>query len=93
MGGQTMSLSGGQTEAIYEIQVRGELDKSWENWFNGLDVTLAYRLGQPPTTILTAPMADQAALRGMLCKLWDMNLTLISVRCIQMGSRKEDEND
>jgi hypothetical protein len=68
---------------IYEIQVQGELDSDWEAWFNGLAVSRKYASGQPPTTILTGPVADQSALRGMLCKLWDLNLTLISVRRIK----------
>jgi hypothetical protein len=69
--------------AIYEIQVQGELDKGWEAWFNGLAVTLKYGSEQPPTTTLFGPVADQSALRGILCKLWDLNLTLISVRRIE----------
>jgi hypothetical protein len=78
--------------AIYEIQVQGELDPDWEAWFDGLAVTLTYASGQPLTTTLTGPVADQAALRGMLCKLWDLNLTLISVRRIEVDD-KEDEVD
>jgi hypothetical protein len=77
----------------YEIQVRGELDRDWEAWFNGLTVTLTYADEQPPTTTLIGPVADQAALRGMLCKLWDLNLTLISVRRIEADDKEENEND
>ena len=79
--------------AIYEIKVRGELDRGWASWFNGLDVTLTYSSEQPPTTILIGAVADQAALRGMLCKLWDLNLTLISVRRIEMNGEQEESND
>ena len=68
---------------VYEIRVRGELDRGWEDWFNGLSVTLGYTGEQRLTTTLVGPVADQAALRGMLCKLWDLNLTLISVRRIE----------
>ncbi len=74
-----MSLSHSYPRAIYEIQVQGELDQDWQQWFNGLTVTLAHGSEQPPTTTLIGPVADQAALRGVLCKLWDLNLTLISV--------------
>ena len=84
--------------AVYEIQVEGELDRSWEEWFSGLTISLESDSGQmaaaagstelpatsrPSTTTLTGPVADQAALRGMLCRLWDLNLTLISVRRIE----------
>jgi hypothetical protein len=75
-----------QPAATYEIQVQGELDQDWQQYFNGLAVTLAHERQQPVTTILTGPVADQAALRGMLCRLWDLNLTLISVRRVQAGS-------
>jgi hypothetical protein len=74
---------------VYEIQVRGELDRDWQQWFNGLDVTPAAPGEQPPTTVLVGPVPDQAALRGMLCKLWDLNLTLISLRRIDMDSEQE----
>jgi hypothetical protein len=66
--------------AVYEIQVQGELDQGWQQWFNGLDIALTNAGERQPTTTLLGPVADQAALRGMLCKLWDLNLTLISVQ-------------
>ncbi len=88
-----MSLSHSHPRAIYEIQVQGELDQDWQQWFNGLDVRLAYGSEQRPTTTLIGPVADQAALRGMLCKLWDLNLTVISVRRIAASGKKEKGND
>jgi hypothetical protein len=89
-----MSLSQKHPRAIYEIQVQGELDRSWESWFNGLAVTLTGNAAseQPPTTTLIGPVADQAALRGMLCKLWDLNLTLISVRRVEADGKEELKN-
>jgi hypothetical protein len=78
-----MRLTQNDPRAIYEIQVQGELDRRWETWFSGLAITLNLTCGQPPTTTLIGPVADQSALRGTLCKLWDLNLTLISVRCIK----------
>jgi len=88
-----MSSTYNHPRAIYEIQVQGVLDRGWENWFNGLAVTLTYTSEQPPTTTLIGSVADQAALRGMLCKLWDLNLTLISVRRIEADGKKEEDND
>ncbi len=88
-----MGSSYNHPRAIYEIQVQGELDRGWENWFSGLAVTLTYASEQPATTTLIGPVADQAALRGMLCKLWDLNLTLISVRRVEADDRKEQDND
>jgi hypothetical protein len=78
-----MTLTHNDPRRIYEIQVQGELDRGWEEWFSDLAVSLEYTAGQPPTTTLTGAMADQAALRGMLCKLWDLNLTIVSVQRIE----------
>jgi hypothetical protein len=88
-----MSSVDNHSQAIYEIVVQGELDESWQEWFNSLTVTLTCASEQSPTTSLVGPVADQAALRGMLCKLWDLNLTLISVRRIQTADKKEKAND
>ena len=87
-----MNLSHNHPRPIYEIQVQGELDQGWETWFDGLAVTLTYTSDQPPITTLLGPVADQSALRGMLCKLWDLNLTLISVRRIEANSEEEHEH-
>jgi hypothetical protein len=76
-------------QAIYEIEVQGELDKGWQQWFDSLTVR-STRVGeQQPTTILLCPVADQAALRGMLCKLWDLNLTLLSVHRVTEDEKEE----
>jgi hypothetical protein len=63
----------------YEIKVRGRLDESWSEWFDGMSIALEDESNGFPVTALTGPVADQAALRGVLVKLWDINLTLISV--------------
>jgi hypothetical protein len=88
-----MSSTDNRPRVIYEIRVQGALDRGWETWFNGLSVTLTHASEQLPTTTLVGPVADQAALRGMLCKLWDLNLTLISVRRIEADGKEECEND
>jgi hypothetical protein len=87
-----MSSTDNQVQAVYEIQVQGELDRGWEAWFNGLAVTLTHTSDQPHVTTLICPTADQAALRGMLCRLWDLNLTLISVRRVEANGKNEEDN-
>jgi hypothetical protein len=79
----------GQT---YEIQVQGELDRSWEIYFKGLAITLTHSSKSSITTLI-GPVADQPALRGLLCKLWDLNLTLIAVRRVEVERLKETGND
>lgn len=83
----TANPDGPQT---YRIVVRGRLDKSWALWFNNVSIDCAHPDDADLTT-LTGPMADQAALRGLLNKLWDLNLTLESVSRIHSaeGARQE----
>jgi hypothetical protein len=66
-------------QAGYEIRVEGELDEDWAEWLEGMRPTVEYGGGKARITRLAGPVADQAALRGILSKLWDLNLTLISV--------------
>ncbi|MGD8969742.1 MAG: hypothetical protein PVI07_19730 [Anaerolineae bacterium] len=70
----------------YQIKVRGRLDQQWSDWFNGLEVRVERAGDGTSTTTLTGPVADQARLRGIVSKLWDLNLTIISVN--RSGSEK-----
>lgn len=65
----------------YEIRVEGELDAGWSDWLTGMAVRIEHRGPAASVTTLSGPVADQSALRGILNQLWDLNLTLISVRC------------
>lgn len=62
-------------ESAYEVVIEGSLDLQWSSWFDGLIVTQC----DPTITTLTGEL-DQAALRGVLNKIWDLNLTVVSVR-------------
>jgi hypothetical protein len=59
----------------FEIRVEGELPENWSYWFEGLEV----RPAGPGVSTLRGPLADQAALHGVLVKIRDLNLTLIAV--------------
>jgi len=59
----------------YEIKVSGQLDPSWSDWFAGLE--LKYLEGDE--TLLSGQLSDQAALHGLLERIRDLNLKLISV--------------
>jgi hypothetical protein len=65
--------------SVYEIKVRGRLDKRRSDWFEGMTMGLGKASDDTLITTLTGPVADQARLRGILSKLWDLNLTVISV--------------
>jgi hypothetical protein len=60
----------------YELRVKGVLDPGWSAWFEGLRVT-SDQAGQ---TTIAGPVADQAALHGLLAKVRDLGLELLSVR-------------
>jgi len=61
----------------YEIKIKGHLDKSWSDWFAGLELTHL----EGDETLLCGMLPDQAALHGLLERIRDLNLKLISVTC------------
>jgi hypothetical protein len=64
---------------IYEIRLKGHLDDRWAEWFEGLSITLK----SDGSTLLSGPLADQAALHGTLKKVRDLGLTLLSVNSVE----------
>lgn len=61
--------------SVFEIRMQGHLDDQWAEWFDGMTI-----ITQPDgTTILTGPVADQAALQGLLRRIADLGMTLLSV--------------
>jgi hypothetical protein len=74
------------TPSFYQIKVKGHLDPRWSEWFDRLAIT------HEPNgeTLLTGPVADQAALLGLLLKLHDLNLTLLSLHRLKPDSAETD---
>jgi hypothetical protein len=73
---ETQAPTGKWNEAgRYEIRLKGHLDTRWTAWFEGLTLTH----DSEGTTIVRGPVADQAALHGLLQKIRDLGLPLISV--------------
>lgn len=64
---------------LYEIRLKGHLDERWADRFGGMTVTLA----ENGETLLTGPVIDQAALYGLLRKVRDLGLALLSVSCVE----------
>lgn len=60
---------------MYQIRIDGRLRESWSGYFADLELSH----DKDHHTILTGPVADQTALRGILCQIWDLNLDVISV--------------
>jgi hypothetical protein len=63
----------------YEIRLKGHLDARWADWFAGLSITWE----DNGDTLLTGPVVDQAALHGLLRKVRDLGLPLVSVLCVE----------
>ena len=78
---------------VYQIRLKGHLDSQWTDWFEGLSITLE----EDGDTLLTGPVVDQAALHGLLKKVRDLGMPLISVNQVQFQethpyrSKKEKE--
>jgi hypothetical protein len=66
----------------YEIRLQGQLDQRWSDWFEGFALTTK----SDGTTTLTGPVIDQAALHGLLRRVGDLGVTLISVNVVSTTS-------
>lgn len=66
---------------MYQIQVPGALDESWSNWTSGLTIIITADRDGQPVTMLAGEM-DQAALHGLLRRLYGLGLPLLAVRCM-----------
>jgi hypothetical protein len=66
---------------IYRIRLKGHLDNRWTAWFGDLSITLE----DNGNTLLTGPVVDQAALHGLLRKVRDLGMPLLSINCIPPG--------
>ncbi len=67
--------------SIYQIRVKNHLDSQWMDWFNGMTITLE----EDGVTVLTGLVVDQAALHGLLKKIRDLGLPLVSVCPVEHG--------
>jgi hypothetical protein len=66
----------------YEIRVQGHLDQRWSTWFDGMELDLA----DDGSTLIRGPVADQSALHGLIQKVRDLGLPLISVTNTHTGA-------
>jgi hypothetical protein len=66
---------------VYQIRIKGHLDRQWTDWFEGLTITLE----DNGETLLTGPVVDQAALYGLRRSVRDVAIPLLSVVCVKSG--------
>jgi hypothetical protein len=67
---------------VYEIRIKGHLGSQWTDWFEGMTITLE----DNGDTLLTGPVIDQAALYGLLKKVRDLGMPLVSISQVQANA-------
>lgn len=81
MSKQRKSRSDAREPQVYAIRVQGHLRREWADWFEGLAITLE----DNGDALLTGPVVDQAALHGLLKKVRDLGMPLVSVKRVRPG--------
>ncbi len=74
------------TSGFYEVRISGHLDHLWAGWFEGFAITLE----ESGSTLLSGQVVDQAALYGLLRKVRDCGLSLVSVNQVAVDSEQVD---
>ena len=72
---------------VYQIRIKGHLGREWTDWFDGLAITLE----DNGETLLTGPVVDQAALHGVLRKVRDVGMPLLSVMRVTPGQAEASD--
>lgn len=75
-----------EVDVKYQIKVEGQLNSHWNNWFDGMAID-----HEGETTVLTGSVEDQSQLHGLLHRIRDLNLTLISVN--RLESRRQGKTN
>ena len=73
---------------VYQIRLKGLLGSQWTNWFEGLSITLE----EDGNTLLSGPVIDQAALHGLLKKVRDLGMPLVSVSQVQLNETQPNRS-
>ena len=73
---------------VYQIRIKGHLDSQWTDWFEGLTITPE----ENGDTLLSGPVTDQAALHGLLKKVRDLGMPLVSVVQIQVLDSHQNDS-
>jgi len=87
MSATSAATEGHEEPRLYEIRIAGHLDERWADRFEGMTITLA----ENGETLLTGTVIDQAALHGLLKKVRDLGLPLLSVNRVESDKTNEEE--
>jgi len=74
---------------VYQIRIEGHLDYQWTDWFGGLTITLE----ENGDTLITGQVVDQAMLHGLLKKVRDLGLPLVSVKRVELNQSAVSESE
>ena len=95
MSNKRYSKTDSSLPLVYQIRIKGHLGQQWMDWFEGLTITLE----EDGDTLLTGPVVDQAALHGLLKKVRDLGMPLVSVNPLEhgpstpLGTGQADQSD
>ena len=78
-----------QKSKTYQIRIKEELESQWSEWFDNLTISSC----KDGTTLMTGPLVDDAALHGILKKVRDLGLSLLSVNLIDPALKEEVDNE
>jgi hypothetical protein len=87
--GEELSGRDADQPMVYQIRLRGHLTSHWMGWFDGLTITLE----EDGNTLLNGPVIDQAALHGILKKIRDLGLPLLSVNTVDLSQAITADTD
>ena len=88
MGNTPQPQPDSSQHTIYKIRIKGQLDSLWTDWFEGLTITLE----EDGNTLLNGPVIDQSALHGILKKIRDLGMPLLSVNSIETGTQDASDS-
>jgi hypothetical protein len=78
-----------EIDVVYQLKLKGQLGRQWTDWFDGLTLTLA----EDGDTLLTGPVADQAALYGLLKRVRDLGISLVSVNPVRFDRKQLEKGE
>lgn len=79
----------GSESRVYQIRIQGHLSVEWADWFGGLTITSE----DDGDTLISGPVVDQAALHGLLRKVRDLGMTLVSVNQVQSQETRQNRSN